>query len=311
MEFSSEVNGASKGTIYAPGFEARIEKEWVKMAALQGEFSGTLGPAGLPLMDASLGVASLEIREVGAHGALLAARNWSFEQRTDESADGKLVSFQTGMKLESVESEGEPYGPFEMEFRFYNLDIKAIQTMRERQRQLSEASATPEEKAEAPLEALMEVLPKLLAASPGLELNRLSVRTSEGDVDVRAKIWLDPSAAQLPPPLAIMAVRGEADLELPHRAVHAVVDGYLKKTMGQALGASSSRNDQARIQVEVVSARTQLVQTFVEQGWLNKGETTYGTRLFYDGTSLTVNGRPLNPMALAAMGALGASSLSP
>jgi uncharacterized protein YdgA (DUF945 family) len=311
VEFSSLVNGVVSGTISAPGLGCQIENARVQWAGLEGEFSGTLGPKGLPLVDASFAVASLEVREPGARGALFSVRNWSYEQSTEESPDGSLFSVQSGMKLESVESEGNRYGPFGMDLRLGNVAAQAIQTLRARQRELTEADSTPEEQSAALTAALMEVLPDLLAASPLVELTRLSLRMPDGDVDASAKLWLDPSAAQLPPVLAIMGVRGEAELRVPHRAVHALVDGYLQSTMGQALGASSSADDEARLRVEVVSARTQLIQTLVDQGWLDKDEKTYRTHVFYDGTAFTVNGRPLDPTALAALTARGASSLSP
>jgi uncharacterized protein YdgA (DUF945 family) len=270
----------AQGLLWAPQLELAVEGGRIALRDVAAELELIVEEGGIPLGSAVLSIGLLSgagpLGEFGIEEA-----RW--ELRAEDDPATGTCSFEWSAAVERVSSDAERYGPGEVRLVARRLDRDALSALIGAAR----AGATPDAAA----------LQDLLAGSPELELDPFEMKGPDGALRARARLGIDggdPRVA-MGPVFAALAVEASAEIRLPVRWLHRMLDQVVSIQM-QGVGAASAQQ-----QVEIAALRSAWIRDLVSAGWLLRQGEAYRLALDYRGGQLLLNGRPLDPAAMASL----------
>lgn len=245
------------------------------------DFESHADALGVPTGRGGLALDRLALKGPGSELLLEGLR---VEQST-AAGEAERLRVKTEASLARFVQDGRRHGPGTLALELVNLDVPALRSLQSlRGDPALEQGVGPD-----PAQAL-QALGRLLARSPALELHELSLRMPDGELRASGRLRVagdDPRVA-LSPLLALSAIEGELDAQLPTRLTHRILDAYAaSQTEGEA-GA-----------VPAAMRRTRWIQALSARGLLTRDAAGYRVRLGYAGGVLTLNGRPVDLGELA------------
>jgi Bacterial protein of unknown function (DUF945) len=231
----------------------------------------------LPLGEVSLRIERLELRRPDGAVAL---RDLRASQRSEDDPVADAIQMTTTASLGSLELDGERWGPGACALVLRNLDRDVLAEL-----------DRPGDAAEAEARA-RELLGRLLARRPELELGRCELPGPGGTLAARAHLVVSGGHPGLPPgrALAAAAIEAELDAHAPGPLLRRLVAGTVAPRGGRVAAADAGPDP---------------LRSLVLGGVLVPEPGGYGLRLELHGGEAFVNGRRLDAAALSAAGLLG------
>jgi len=270
----------ARGVMWAPQLEIGVEGGRIALRDVAAELDLRVGEDGVPLGTAMLVIGSLHGAGPLGDFSIEEAR---LELSAEEGASAGTCGFEWSETVERVSSDADRYGPGAIRLIARRLDCAALGAL----------FAAAGEDATADADAWQ----RLLAHSPELELDTLEMAGPEGVLRARGRVGIDgddPRAA-MGPLFAALAVEASAEILVPARWLHHMLDQVISIQM-QGVGAASAQQ-----QVEVVALRSAWIRDLVSAGWLVRDGEGYRLELDYRGGQLLLNRRPLDPSAMASL----------
>ncbi len=159
--------------------------------------------------------------------------------------------------------------------------------------------------------AVMEALRALLSGSPELELTHVNVPSQNGNLTAKAKIGVDgKNLSSFADPMFLKrAVEGSAELRVPARIAHWVLDAALSSKLPAARQGADKEVGSAMRQVQRATLRTQVLQHLTTANVLTREGDVFGLHLVYRDAELVPNGQPFDRRALSGFALTTGSSL--
>jgi len=301
--------GLSLQTRFTPGYKAvtgsftlpRLNisaKEFdVKTFELKYSLDVQEGVAGLPLGDASLDLASIQVtdrrkaasRAVDLHGLKISS---SFR------ASGDTITCAIAFQTAQLKLDDATYGPGILEVELRNLDANGLAKLQQAARELqAQPSQRPAEELHAMLlSKYIEILPELLKRSPEIEITRLGIATPDGDFTGKIKVAFDGTKASSfqDASMVAKAVKAQAELKAAEKLLHRAASAIAKtQTRPGADEQKEPTSPDREMDVEAMSAAVRQVEGLVAQNILVKEDSNYSLKASYDAGQVVLNGRPL------------------
>ncbi len=266
-----------------PGFDVR---DIVLALDTQGE----VGP-GFAIGSVSLSVGYAEVR--GA-GETLSATNLQWAQSGAFNADAGTYTLTLSGSLDQLLLGADrSYGPGALEFVIRNLDPEAIGALADDAQAAGAATGNGEPVPELDLAQLTRILER----SPQIEIALLELEGPNGTLRATGHVGIDGESPQIAmgPMKAMLAVEADADVFVPSRLLHRILDSF---AAGQAQAAGTEPAAPGARDVGAAALRTRWVEALLAAGVLVVEEDGYRVRVEYREGSLRVNGRPFDPASL-------------
>jgi len=205
-------------------------------------------------------------------------------------AKGEFVDITAKLGAEVVQVGDKNYGPAHYDLRFGHMHARSVaQLSRAAMNMYSEASLqlARNGESEAVLATLMDPALELLAHNPEISVDRISFRSPHGEAAVSARVRTnDLQPEDLGNPLALIGkLEVNGQMSLPERLLAEL----------QAAGAESA--EKAALSATVLEGQ---LAGYAAQGLLLREQGFIKSTLEFKSGQLKVNGKVVNPFALAA-----------
>ena len=218
----------------------------------------------------------------------LTGLEWSHRNQLD--AQGETFSSTFSADLTAFAATDAHYGPGRFELVLRNLDPKVLAEL---QTLANDDAGEPSLDADALAEKATSQLTALLARSPELEITELAFTSPEGDLvgTGRARIDGDSPALAMGPLGAIAALSAEADVRVPTRLFHTLVDGMLANR--------ATRPASAGARIEAAAQRSEWIDQLLAADYLQRTADGYRLRIAFVSGEIRLNGRTIDPTLLS------------
>lgn len=274
----------AQGLLWAPQLELAVDAGRIALREVAAELDLIVAEEGLPLGSAVLSIGSLSgASPLGAFG--IEGARW--ELRADDDPATGSWTFEWSAAVEQILNDAERYGPGELRLIVRRLDRAALSGLI----RASRVGTTPS----------ADALQRLLAGSPEIELDTFELAGPDGALRARARLGIDGADPRVAmgPVFAAQAVEASAEIRLPARWLHRVVDQALSIQLHGMEAASAQQ------QLDVVARRSAWIRELVSAGWLLREGEAYRMQVDYREGQLLLNGRPPDPSALASLQSIG------
>ncbi len=231
-----------------------------------------------------------EVRLQGEEGAESVLSGLVLVQtQENRGVDGRsLMDLESKLTFDAFSTGGRTYHDGVLDLALSNFDADAWQALGDAG---GDEPRTEEERMEAQMRVMTELLPAALAASPRFEIRQLGLESDAGDVKGVMLLGVDASdPSMLTNPLMLLSkIRAEAKLAAPEQVMHALVDAYLSR---------DREGDPFDVRARVVAERSALLAKLVADGTLihEGGRYSIDARL-QEGFPI-FNGMPADPSFL-------------
>ncbi|MCG8429473.1 MAG: YdgA family protein [Chromatiales bacterium] len=254
------------------------------------------GSSGLALGGGAVVVDSMtvEVPEGGKFElAKLEIEAASSEQGEDKVSAGATYRFQL------LDLEGQQYGPAEMQITVDNLPTSVLLEIQKGMEEIQANQSSIEQQQMAMMTMLFSSGPEFIASDPKLSINKLYLKTPEGEVKGDFSLqsvgleWKDISN----PAVIMERLQGAAQLTVPR----AYLDKILLERMTNelrtqellALEQGAEPQDQASIEEQAKMLANMQIDMMLGQGFLQQQDGMISASAKLDGGQLTVNGKAI------------------
>jgi len=264
----------------------------VRDIVLAIDTQGEVGP-GFAIGSISLSVGHAEVR--GGDETLSATNlQWAQSGAFDDDAGTYTLTLSGSLDQVLLGAERR-YGPGALEFVIRNLDPEAIGAIADAQT----AGATPGSADPVP-ELDLALVTRMLERSPEIEIAHLELEGPDGTLHATGKVGIDGESPQVAmgPMMAALAVEADADIFVPSRLLHRILDTFAAE---QAAAAGTEPASAGALDINAAAIRTRWVEALLAAGVLVVEGDGYRVRLEYTEGSLRVNGQPFDPASLESV----------
>lgn len=295
VDFSGDFERV-RTEIVSPGIDLSDPTADVSVRELRWYSDVKEGLEGLELGTFDFTVASLEVNPKTGEGLTTTLRDMALRGASTEG-ENATVDTEVSLRAQRLSAGDLDFGPAQYVIALRNMDAAAMAKITDT---LAEARRKnlPEQQAGMLVGAtLLGLLPDILAKGPVLEVTDLSIASPFGTAAGAARVTIDTSdpAVLQNPMLLAQALVVDASLKVPEDLLVALAKRSIAKEL-QGMGGQYSDEQvtaMARMRVRQGMASEQAQQWFV----LDEG--TYKLNLHMDQGRMTLNGRPVQPGALA------------
>jgi uncharacterized protein YdgA (DUF945 family) len=296
MRFTADLKGF-KGALNAPGLMAAKEVGRAEIKGVTSAFDMHASGDGPLLGEASLDIAHVESAETqGEERRVIAVKG--LKATVSSRASGDTINGVTAMTVEEVLTDGRTYGPGGLTLELRKLDAHSLRQLQKALRDVQAGSpqASPEEVNKMVLAEFGQILPELVKHSPEFEISRLDLKTSDGDVQGRAKIVFrgDNPLALSNPLFFLSAVTAHAEFSVAGPLLERVLESMDRKELAELGKDENGRHlSDEEIDVLAVTKRQERLEGLVANHILICEDGDYKARANFERGRLTLNGRPL------------------
>jgi uncharacterized protein YdgA (DUF945 family) len=291
--FATRDFETSSGAFEAPSLEVRSGDGVLRLKAATVEFENETTANGLLDGAFILSLEELSVESAGDPESGLFLRDWSFYGTNDEDLAFDTYEVRVGTAFEEAVIDGDRFGPGGIELTLRNLQASALSELGEQLEALAEQRQGLQEAEFSPLNARLDVLPKIVALSPEIVLTRFDLASDDGDLEGTARIGIDGAKAQgMPMPLFLpLAVEADASILVPTAMFHRLVESFLMSVSGNSgpIPPNQTRQD---LKVQAALSRSETVVSLLESGYIARQGDGYRIRLKLRDGQLWLNGRP-------------------
>ncbi|CEG55903.1 YdgA family protein [Legionella fallonii] len=228
---------------------------------------------------------------------------------SDSDIKEKLFSTHFNVAIKTVITNGQTYGPGEIQIALRNLDADVLADINAQATAMQNGSDAERQKA---MMALLPELPKLFSKGAEFEISKLSVKIPEGLIEGNLLVAL-PKGDNANPFELIQKIQGNAKLKMPKVIVKQLVQQSLvqqlakQPDMQQALvqqmqaqqGSPAQANQPAPSQEQLAGMQADKQISAMEQNGLIMAQgADYVTEVKLEQGKFTVNGKPFDPSML-------------
>jgi len=232
-------------------------------------------------------VASLELQGLGA--------------KIESSAEGDLVKGAVHYTVDSVVTNGDSYGPAELDLRVDHLSAPVLGRMQKAMDEMASQNLPPEQQGMALLSVMMSSGEEFLRSDPRLVLERLYVQTPEGTIEGRFKLQpIGLEWAEISNISAILnKLDAEAELQMPEPLFRALFEQQARQVVmmqveqQRMLGKDVATPDFAQLESQVAAMADQQLEALLQQEVLVRKGSDIATVATLRNGLLTVNGKSL------------------
>jgi uncharacterized protein YdgA (DUF945 family) len=294
----------ASGVIEAPSLEVRSGGAVLRLKAASIEFENETTSNGLPEGAFLLSLAELSVEGAGGAGGGFLLRNGSFHEICDEDLAFDTYEVRVGTAFDEAVIDGDRFGPGAIEVALRNLEASALGELGEQLDALAAQRQGRQEGEFSPLNAQLDVLPKLVALSPEIVLTRFELASEEGDLAGTARIGINGEKAHgMPMPIFLpMAVEADASIFVPAAMFHRLAEVFLMSVSGNGgpIPPNQTRQD---LKAQAALSRREMVSSLMDAGYVVWEGGGYRIRLRLREGQFWLNGRPAAPGGLLAPGA--------
>jgi uncharacterized protein YdgA (DUF945 family) len=163
---------------------------------------------------------------------------------------GKNVEAEVRYSLKQAKLAGTAYGPGEIAVVLRNLDGATLKKFEQELNALQQRKLPEEQMQIIMMGKVMELVGKLAATKPELEVTRLSFRIGDATLKGRAKFTVDAGGQDVAqnPMLLVTAVRGDAEITIPKALLKAAVKTQIERDLvALQMEGKLSTNDQQNL----------------------------------------------------------------
>jgi uncharacterized protein YdgA (DUF945 family) len=219
----------------------------------------------------------------------------------ETSSQGENLTFNVVYKLQSVDVNGETYGPAELRILLDNLPARAVAKMQREVEEINGQQLTQEQKGMAMMGVFMGLAPQILQADPKLAMERLTVKTPDGIIEGR--ISIQPRGLGLNElnsiPKLLHKLDAQATLAMPESFFKAMFQQQALKSIQEQIALRRKLGEEVEelsgedLNTLADSLAQQRVEGFIQQGVLVREEGQLSTMADLSGGLLTVNGKTI------------------
>lgn len=168
--------------------------------------------------------------------------------------------------LSSLDVNGKMYGPAEVESRLFNVDADGFRALIAELQQIGKINPDNQDALFTRMEKLKSFLAVLLKKSPGLEMNKLSVQTPEGEIKGTMRVQLVDAGPEVieTPELLLGALEAKAHFEAPKGFVVPIVTMFTKQKLSSAQNGAGAFSDEEIERMAKASIRETLNELTAE-----------------------------------------------
>jgi len=206
-----------------------------------------------------------------------------------------LRSSTMHLRFSELSFGGNRYGPGRLESKLENIDVDSWVAMSEAMDELAGRGLPAEELEQARMMLTMEMLPKVLGASPTLTLEKLTLEGRSGTFSLTGLLGVDGSdpSALANPFMLLGQIRAEAKMAAPVPMLHS----FLDRLMARDLAATGMLPPDQQAAVAKV-ARAELIAKLLQDGTLVLDGETYRLDAHLQEGLPILNGQPADPSFL-------------
>ncbi len=309
LDFTNDLKDFS-GSLNMQGIEARSKELTLQLGELKLSFTTNEGISGLWLGESSFSLVSLEVTlDQDTEPQSLQLQGLSVDTAT--SATGDNINSQLGIRTDLLKFDEHRYGPGNFEIEFRNFDAPALALLQESLSEETSQSGQPPATTDQMkmLAKYMEILPALLKKSPEIEIKRLTLKTSLGDLTGTARLAYDGTkAGAVHDVLALIAgLTVQVDVKIAEGLLRNALTGIEEAEVlaeleeleteppdGESEELESALPGAEEIRALVADRIDEQLATLTEQKILVKEDHTFSVKASYEGGQITLNGRPLS-----------------
>ncbi len=295
----SPRNKTLAGTFSMPGLDVHGDDGTLSWAGANGKIAMT---EALPLVyvgtsEAQIGTLKMDMAEKKGEGRV-AFEMKGFEVSSSSSCKDGLVEGVQNMTFDGLTMAGQTYGPGALEVEVKNLDGAALGAFQQQVRELyrDPQSTRPEELMGRLLPLYGQLLTKLAAGNPQLNIRRLHFATPMGDVDGSLLVSFEggQGMATQNPAVLLQGIEAQADLAVHEKLARLMlansVEGQLKSA--RKAGRIPDYSDKQIAELAQKQAGDRLEAVIASNFATRQGERIKTSATFHHG-ELVVNGQSL------------------
>jgi uncharacterized protein YdgA (DUF945 family) len=158
---------------------------------------------------------------------------------------GAQLQVITDYRIREVQAAGQKIGPGQLTLEARKLDIASLSRFSEEVKEIYGRNLPEQQASLMVVGKLLALVTALAEKSPELEITRLSLKTTNGEITGRANVVLDGSRSDVRtnPMRLLTALRGEAEVIVPAALLRPLVAPLVEQDLAQyrALGQLSDR----------------------------------------------------------------------
>jgi len=240
------------------------------------------GPWGLTL-------ASLEHQPVEGAGEPLQVRGLSLESTA--TLANQVVGMTLAARLQSAQAGARVASDMALEMALRNVDAAWLNQMLQARKSESDGRDG--------LQQLQRSLPQLLARQPGLDIQRLALRTPEGLSEIRASLAYTGNGQQMQ--TLLQDLQASLHAQLPKPVLAALVSQKIRRDYLEMLDDYDRTYDESMLTEAVQRRVTQRIAEWREAGIVQAQGDAWATQLDYANGKIQLNHQPLDAAEAAAV----------
>ncbi|UCE86683.1 MAG: YdgA family protein [Deltaproteobacteria bacterium] len=311
--FTRGIEHAS-GALRSSGLDLITNAIRIRLRGLGLDLDFEHDAVGLPLGEAQLSAASLQLADPEDPQDAVTLRDLRYAQSVD--SDGDLFRLRFSLTVADLERGEDAYGPLELDLVARNLDGRSVVAYRKRRLEITTGDAPEPERQLALLAAGADLLPRILSRGPELELARLRLHGETGDFEAAGRLGVraDPN----PPsgttsPFGLGAVEATAELRMPMLMLDRIAGTVIARgfeiadfepsaeaasDMDEAELASAQASAQEAMALAIDVARRDFIEGLIARNVVWVDGDSYRVDASYALGELLLNGKPFDPATL-------------
>jgi uncharacterized protein YdgA (DUF945 family) len=288
--------GNVKGKIRAPlltvsensNVVARIERMEMNLDVKQKAAGLWIGRSGINISEIDIQTPK---EGMGAENVKVHVKGISIDQISTEKDN--LLSQSMVSKTDSLTVMDRVFtkGIFDSEVR--NLNMDAFSSLNRRINDISEKELSQDEASREMIGAMAEILPDILSHSPEYVINRLSVKSDQGDINGNASIkYIGEGDYRAFNPLN--ELDSEAMISVPKTLVREIALIFTRKQMASYFKSSGNDADGEEFEKFCQLAVDSNIQGLLQKNLIVEEGNHYTSRFALKGGSMTINDQPLH-----------------
>jgi uncharacterized protein YdgA (DUF945 family) len=219
----------------------------------------------------------------------------------DSSEEGGNLIFDANYAVNAVTVNGTVYGPAQLELGIENIPAEVAAKLQKELQRVRSLKLTQEQEGMAVMSMMVGAAPDLLKANPKMTINRLFVKTPDGDIDGKFSIasnglqWNEITNIQT----VLQKLEADAAISLPEKLLKAVMGMQAKvalmrqieqrKKMGHEITVPS-KEELDKLSEEMVEKQLTFL---LQQEMAKRDGTVISSNAMLSGGLLSVNGKTI------------------
>lgn len=299
-EFTVSADGShASGSIEAPGLDVRdqdgsalvIERVALTVDSVRPQpYRFWIGPSSMSVARASFraggqALFELDTLQIGSQAAL----------------DGDVVNMSVDFGVAKAAGGGEAVEELSVSLALERIDAGALDAIARIAELAGKEPGGIEAQQARLMTGLLEQLPVLLTRAPAIEVKRMGARLAEGPAEFGARIaYTGKGEAGAFDPVSDLT--GNLRLSLPRGLLARLVELNERQTIRDYLDEMEIDAEEQEVEDAVRAAVTERLAGMTGGGLMQEKDGLLTTALVYKAGAFEVNGRPLQPGELGALG---------